>query len=162
MWLSMLIILNAIIPAKLVPSYAIITLLICSWKCSFHHFFLPITMFHNTYVSSIFFHLMTISPSYMYIIVCHHWWARYSATCHWPVKENSFKGAAGPTRKAAFKKLDLQSSDWKRIWGVDLLAVIPITHSKMGWYAFGWFPSSFSWGIFLSFELIDFEMYCFT
>lgn len=145
--------------AKRVPLYTTITLLICWWKSSIHHCSLVLTSCHvpKQLMLHVFFSICWPKPSYVFITVCHHWRARYSATCHWPVKENPFKGAAWPSGKAAFKKLDMQSSDWKRIWGVDLPAVIPITYSKMGWYAIGWFPPSFSWGIFLSFELIDLD-----
>lgn len=89
-----------------------------------------------------------INHSHLYVIaVCHHWWARYLAACYWPVEENTFKGAAGPTGKAALEKLELQSSEWEGFSGVDFLAVIPVTYSKMGWYTADWLPSSFCWGL---------------
>ena len=88
--------------------------------------------------------------SYMCVTVCHHRWGRCPAAFHQPVEENTFEGAARSTGKIAFEELELQSSDWKGIWGLDFLAIIPNTYPEMGWYAIGWLPSSFSWGLLLS------------
>lgn len=132
-------------PCKWVLSYAIIILPLYLWQRS-RSCRLFLTMFPYTWSASAFCYLWP-QPSYMFVTVCHHRWARYPAACHRSVEENTFKGAAGPTGKTALEKLDLQSSDRKGISGVDFLAVIPITYSKMGWYTAGWLPSSFSWGL---------------
>lgn len=79
--------------------------------------------------------------------VCHHWWARNPAACYWAVEENTFKGATGSTGEIALKKLDLQSWEWEGVWGINFLAVISITYSKMGWQAAGGLPSPFCGGL---------------
>lgn len=94
------------------------------WQAMFHTINL---FFARLYPVEYFFNIWSMQ-SPIHTAVSHYWWARYPAACHWPVEENSFERATGPTGKIALEKFELQSWEREKVSGVDFLAVIPFTY----------------------------------